>query len=392
MSFDRQQLKIDELTRLLPEAVRDAACWIKDGDYVWLNFSRTIEYEYALQVLQIMKNHQGHFTSEPVSGKLMYQFPLNPPPTTVETDEAKPFKPKPGEIIKPPIQDFKERDQKEKQEAKNKQQTQQDQPVVVEPVKTSKLIPHPLEPELDPQTLRPKPKRITAMGDYAALFCSTCIKINVEQVPCSEQNECAALKVPLILEKQVLLSEKQISLNEKQNLLLEKILEQLQQQATALITIFNKLTTLDTLTTPKKEPPPPNNPPPQPTQTTTATTPPPTQPQQQPTTTATSPPQQQQQQNSKNNNSSRSKVGKKVDMGIVWTDALNKDGGYYQKALEEDNITNGALTSEYSELLAKVAAGNRVYENGYSFWHFNEANKFWNANCKRFIGRKKGDR
>ncbi|MCL2288158.1 MAG: hypothetical protein FWC33_03115, partial [Candidatus Bathyarchaeota archaeon] len=252
MSFDRQQLKIDELTKLLPEAVREAAVWIKDGDYVWLNFSRTIEYEYALQVLQIMKTYGGHFTSEPVSGKLMYQFPLNPP-ATPESVEVKPFKPKVGEIVKPPIQDFKERDQKEKQEAKNKQQQTQ-QPVVVETVKASSLIPHPLEPELDPQTLRPKPKRITAMGDYSALFCSTCIKINTEQVPCSEQKQCTTLKTPLILEKQVLLIEKQISLSEKQNLLLEKIIEQIQQTTTILVTILDYLNRLNG---DKKEPPTP---------------------------------------------------------------------------------------------------------------------------------------
>jgi len=355
VSVDRQQLKIDELTKLLPEAVREAAVWIKDGDYVWLNFSRTIEYEYALQVLQIMKNHQGHFTSEPVSGKLMYQFPLNPPPATVESVEVKPFKPALGEIVKTPLQIMKEHEKQTKE-----QQTQpiQDQSDVVETVKTSKLIPHPLEPELDPQTLRPKLKRITAMGDYAALFCSTCIKINTEQVPCSEQNECTTLKVPLILEKQVFLSEKQISLSEKQNLLLEKILEQLQQQATAFITVFNKLTTLDTLTTLKKEPPPPNNPPPQPPQITTATTPPPQQ------------PQQPQQQQTPTHNVTKEDYKKRQEQeksgflkdGIFWVNSTTSTGKPCLKAYQHKNLNkNGEPTTEYKNLPTTAGKHNGIY-------------------------------
>jgi hypothetical protein len=345
------QRKIRELTVLLPETLRDDVTFRADGFYVWMFIAEPVPETVRL----LVKYNQASYGKDETSGRIGFQFPVEHP--TCDKD---------GKAL-----NFEHGTDTIRMDREVPEETPPEPPLVVEvqAVEKPRLVtPIEIINAREKQTQQPQPKHLTPIADYGACFCSSCINPNNEQIkPCSEQQQCATCKTPLLLnsvkEQQKIIIDQQKSQNDYLETVVEsletltKILQVLTQ--TPPLTVANSVAntpTLGTQKTPDQQPPKTTTPT---TTTATATAAPTPQPVT-PTLTTTKPTHNVDKEEYKQRQTKEKQFF--VKDGIIWVKSETSTKKTCDKAYLHKNLgKDGKATPEYKALPCTAGSHNGVW-------------------------------
>ena|GEM_PF-4067542 len=178
MPTDLAKQKIAQLSKLLPSELLDSVYFTPDGCYVWMDFYHPVSQEVDLYIKRLVEANQGCIAKDSVTGRLMYQFPIEHP--TCHPNGTPITNPDPSTNPTPTTTNHS---------SKTKPQVN---------------LPTPTGGPTTGLPLRPPTSDMSPLGQFSLRYCYSCVNPSAGEKPCKADWQQCSTYIHLKIEQEKL--------------------------------------------------------------------------------------------------------------------------------------------------------------------------------------------